>query len=183
MAIDKTVPTTDRSSLEVQVDEKSSKSDFSDDMPTPPPEKLDEEPEWLDLLGSGSIMKKIIKEGYTDTKPQRLETCTITYDLSLPSGTFIERKENQEIQLGDCDVVQGLDVAIGLMNIGEKCVLKIEPRLAFGAVGLPPKIPPHATVVYEIELVSVRPEEDPGALSVLERKSQGFVYFFLVHIT
>ncbi|EFA06496.1 peptidyl-prolyl cis-trans isomerase FKBP8 [Tribolium castaneum] len=168
MAIDKAEAPTERPTFEPQPDEK---SDLSDEFASP--EKSDEEPEWQDLLGSGSLLKKIVKEGQANTRPQRLQKCTISYELSLADGTFIERKDNEEIQLGDCDVVQGLDVAIGLMNVGEKCSLKIEPRLAFGGVGLPPKIPPNATVVYDIELVGVEPEDDPEMLSVLERKAQG----------
>lgn len=70
-------------------------------------------------------------------------------------------------------VIQGLDVALGLMNVGEKCELKIESRLAYGSKGLPPLIPGKANILYTVELVSVRDEEEPENLSVSQRKTKG----------
>jgi FKBP-type peptidyl-prolyl cis-trans isomerase len=175
MAIDKGETDTNRAATNTDPEEKPSKSDLNDSSSTPRPEKIDEEPEWIDLLGSESLLKKITKVGQPDTRPQRLQKCTINYELTLSDGTFVERKENQEIQLGDCEVVQGLDVALGLMNVKERCVLKIEPRLAFGTIGLSPKIPPNSVVIYDIELVAVEPEDDPEALPISERKIQGYV--------
>lgn len=70
-------------------------------------------------------------------------------------------------------LTQGLDLALGLMNVGEKCELKIQPRLAYGSKGLEPKVPPEATVCYTVELVSVEPEEEPESLSLAQRKLQG----------
>lgn len=73
----------------------------------------------------------------------------------------------------DLQVIQGLDLAIGLMNEGEKCQLKILSRLAYGFKGLAPKIPADATVCYTVELLSVHPEEEPESLTVEERKLNG----------
>lgn len=70
-------------------------------------------------------------------------------------------------------LIQGLDLALGLMNEGEKCDLKIQPRLAYGSKGLEPKIPIEATMCYRVELVSVEPEEEPESLSLAQRKFQG----------
>lgn len=70
-------------------------------------------------------------------------------------------------------MIQGLDLAIGLMNVGEKCELKIQPRLAYGAKGLEPNVPPDAAVYYSVELISVEPEEDMENLSIEERKIRG----------
>lgn len=60
--------------------------------------------EWEDLLGSGSLMKRIIKEGQPDTRPQRLERCFINYECRLEDGTLVEGKEYFEMLLGDCEV-------------------------------------------------------------------------------
>lgn len=60
--------------------------------------------EWEDLLGSGSLMKKIVREGQPDTRPQRLERCFINYKCMLEDGTLVEEKENFEMLLGDCEV-------------------------------------------------------------------------------
>lgn len=67
-------------------------------------EKSDTEPEWIDLLGSGSIMKKIIKEGTPDSRPKRMQNCKIRYECSLADGTVIETADEFVLQLGDCEV-------------------------------------------------------------------------------
>lgn len=64
-------------------------------------------------------------------------------------------------------------MAIGLMNVGEACFMKIEPRLAYGSKGFPPLVPPETTVHFDIELLSVEPETDLETLSITERKAMG----------
>lgn len=59
------------------------------------------------------------------------------------------------------------------MNVGEKCKLRIEPRLAFGKKGHLPKIPPNTVLIYDIELVSVEPEEEIENMSIQQRKYIG----------
>ncbi|KAJ8925653.1 hypothetical protein NQ315_009498, partial [Exocentrus adspersus] len=133
----------------------------------------EEKDEWTDLLGSGAIMKKVIVEGKSNTRPQRQEKCVINYTCFLEDKTVVDSAENFELHLGESDVISGLDVSLGLMNVGEKCRLKIEPRLAFGKKGLSPNIPPDAVLMYDVELVSVQPEDDIETLNIQQRKSFG----------
>ncbi|KRT81327.1 hypothetical protein AMK59_5847, partial [Oryctes borbonicus] len=129
--------------------ENESVQDEKDENKEVPPIKKPEE-EWEDILGSGSIMKKVIQAGTPDSRPQRLQICEINYESKLESGILVEKCNNFIMQLGDCDVIQGLDIVIGLMNIGDIWELEIEPRLAYGTKGLPPLIPADAKVLYRV---------------------------------
>lgn len=60
--------------------------------------------EWIDLLGSGAVMKKIIIEGKSETRPQRSEKCVINYICSFDDDTVINSAENFELRLGESDV-------------------------------------------------------------------------------
>lgn len=153
--------------------DKEEKQDTSKENVTEENEKTEPSPEWVDLLGSGAIMKKILKEGKPDTRPNKNEKCIINYSLYLEDEILVESASNFELNLGESDVIQGLDVALGLMNLDEKCRLKIEPRLAFSKKGYPPKVPEDALVIYDVELVGVEPEDDIDVMSVTQRKKKG----------
>jgi FKBP-type peptidyl-prolyl cis-trans isomerase len=59
-------------------------------------------------------------------------------------------------RMGTGDVIKGLDEGITGMREGGKRRLVIPPELGFGKQGGGGVIPPNATLVYEVELVSVR---------------------------
>lgn len=60
--------------------------------------------EWEDLLGSGSVLKKVLKEGTPDTRPNRLQTCILRYESRLEDGTVLEKFDDFKVQVGDCEV-------------------------------------------------------------------------------
>ncbi|XP_066157485.1 peptidyl-prolyl cis-trans isomerase FKBP8-like isoform X2 [Euwallacea fornicatus] len=132
--------------------------------------------EWQDILGSGIIMKKLLKEGEPDSRPLKSDKCIISYTCRVEDSDekdFAMEEENFELALGEGDVIQGLDVAIGLMNKHERCLLKIGSRLAFGDKGLPPKISGGVSVIFDIELIDTTPEEDLASMSIQEKQRQG----------
>lgn len=53
------------------------------------------------------------------------------------------------------EVIKAWDVAVATMKVGELCRITCKPEYAYGSAGSPPKIPPNATLVFE---VSVQPE-------------------------
>lgn len=151
-----------------------------------------------DILGSGDLLKKIIKEGFTDERPMKGEQIVINLVGRLEdSNEIIEDKKNIEITLGDCEVIlylkidisyflnydldlfkviQGVDLALSLMNVGEIAMLKIASRFGFGDKGLEPNVSPGARLIYIVELLSVKPEIIPDDLTPTERLKIGFVY-------
>lgn len=87
---------------------------------------------------------------------------------------IVEYFENFIFQLGDNEVSQGLDMSVGLMDEGEKAEITCNARFAYGSLGLPSKnIPADATIVYNIELVSVHEESDLEKKSYESRKEIG----------
>lgn len=67
-----------------------------------PSEKTEDE--WDKVLGTNGIMKKILQKGQPNTRPQRLQVCTINYQCKLENGILVEKYNNLDVQLGDCDV-------------------------------------------------------------------------------
>jgi FK506-binding protein 8 len=70
-------------------------------------------------------------------------------------------------------VVQGLDLALPLMDVGEVALLEVGPRFAYGSQGRAPDVPYDATVMYTVELLSSEPEPEIETLPAATRKEIG----------
>jgi len=66
-----------------------------------------------------------------------------------------------EFQIGADGFIDGWNPGIECMLLGEKRELVIAPELAYGDRGRPP-VPPNATLLYELELVSLKSPEASG---------------------
>ena len=51
-------------------------------------------------------------------------------------------------------VIPGLDEGVSQLSIGERAKIVIPPRLAYGEKGFPGLIPPKATLVFDVELIT-----------------------------
>ena len=72
------------------------------------------------------------------------------FDSSLDAGKPITFK------LGAGQVIKGWDEGITGMKIGGKRTLILKPELGYGARGAGGAIPPNATLIFDIELLSAR---------------------------
>ena len=83
----------------------------------------------------------------------------VYYTGSLTTGEVFDSNtegEGYSFQLGRRQVILGWEQGIQGMRIGGKRLLVIPPSLAYGQRGFPPRIPPSATLVFEVELLNIR---------------------------
>jgi FKBP-type peptidyl-prolyl cis-trans isomerase FklB len=97
----------------------------------------------------------------TGEKPTALDTVKVHYHGTLMDGkvfdSSVERKQPAEFQVGG--VIAGWTEALQLMPVGSKWKLTIPAKLAYGGQGAGRDIGPHATLVFEVELLSIKGKE------------------------
>lgn len=88
------------------------------------------------------------------------DTVEINYTGMFPDGkkfdSSLDRKETFKFAVGTGAVIRGFDLGVLGMKVGGKRKVTIPPDLGYGARGAGNVIPPNATLVFEIELVSVK---------------------------
>ena len=107
---------------------------------------------------SSGLLYKFEKENNSH-KPSNGNKVKVHYKGMLLDGTVFDSsfKRNQPIEftLGVGQVIKGWDEGISLLGIGDKASFIIPSDLAYGASGAGGVIPPNATLVFEVELISV----------------------------
>jgi peptidylprolyl isomerase len=79
----------------------------------------------------------------------------VLYDNGSKFDSSYDRGQPFSFKLGGGQVIQGWDQGVAGMKVGGRRELIIPPDLAYGAQGQPPTIPPNATLVFVIDLVSI----------------------------
>lgn len=135
-------------------------------------EKVADEDGWIDILENGQLLKKVLKEGEDENRPQR--SCRVIVSLRTrikESGQEVgsETFHNFTAFVGDYDLIHGVDLALPLMRVGEVAQVIIHPRFGYGDQGKKPDIPPNATLDCEIHLHSSEWIDSESQLSLEER--------------
>jgi hypothetical protein len=99
------------------------------------------------IIGSGKLAEKgkvvvVHVRGFL----RRGEECCNSNDTGHPSRIDLSRR----------DAIPGLQTGIEGMLVGGRRELIVSPHLAYGAVGIPGRIPPNAVIRFEVELLGVR---------------------------
>ena len=86
------------------------------------------------------------------------QNVSVHYTGWLTNGTkfdsSVDRGDPIQFVLGTGRVIPGWDEGVQGMLPGEKRQLKIPYQLAYGEEGRPPVIPPKATLIFDVQLVS-----------------------------
>lgn len=101
---------------------------------------------------------EILQQG-TGEPAKAGDNIVVNYAGTLLDGTkfdsSIDRNQPFPYTLGQNKVIKGWELGLLGMKAGEKRKLTIPPELAYGPNGRPPVIPGNATLVFEIDMLSI----------------------------
>ncbi|KAG5926279.1 FK506-binding protein 1B [Claviceps africana] len=112
----------------------------------------------------GGVTKTTLKDG-VGRQPAVGDTVTIEYTGWLKDETKPDKKGKQfdssvgrgdfVVRIGVGQVIKGWDEGVTQMKVGEKATLDIASDYGYGARGFPGHIPPHAGLIFDVELKKV----------------------------
>jgi FKBP-type peptidyl-prolyl cis-trans isomerase FklB len=112
--------------------------------------------EGVKTLASG-LQYKVVKAG-SGKKPKLNDTVTVHYRGTLIDGTEFDSsfRRGKPATFPVSGVIPGWTEALPLMEEGAKWQLFIPPKLAYGEPGAGGLIGPNATLIFEVELISIQ---------------------------
>jgi len=129
----------------------------------------------ISLEQDGGLLKKILVEGTGDEQPPSGSEVKVHYVGTLQSDgskfdSSRDRGDKFKFDVGVGQVIKGWDVGICTMKRGEKAILRARSDYGYGDNGSPPKIPPKATLDFEVELFEWREKvKEPYDMTPEER--------------
>tara|TARA_S200000501_G_scaffold154709_1_gene145867 strand:+ start:5591 stop:6520 length:930 start_codon:yes stop_codon:yes gene_type:complete len=104
------------------------------------------------------LLYKIVEKKNT-IKAEYGKKVKVHYKGMLLDGTVFDSSFNRnqpiDFSLGVGQVIKGWDEGISLLSVGEKATFIIPSDLAYGKSGAGGVIPPDATLIFDVELISV----------------------------
>ncbi len=104
---------------------------------------------------SGLVIEHLVKG--SGPSPKATDTVRVHYHGTFSDGrvfdSSVQRGEPASFPLNR--VIRCWTEGVQQIQVGGKARLTCPPELAYGARGAPPRIPPNATLVFEVELIGI----------------------------
>ena len=104
----------------------------------------------------------VLQQGTGDTAKTG-DRVSMNYTGSLEDGSLFDSNVDPKFNhvepftftLGEGQVIQGWDIGVEGMKVGEKRKLEINSEFAYGERGAGEAIPPNTKLIFEVELVEI----------------------------
>src|SRR6266536_2476685 len=115
-------------------------------------------------MTSSGMQYKVVKEG-TGAQPKATDTVTVNYRGTLINGKEFDSsyKRGQPATFPLNGVIKGWTEGLQLMKTGSKYQVFVPPNLAYGDRNVGPDIAPNSTLIFEVELLGVKPPQSAAS--------------------
>jgi FKBP-type peptidyl-prolyl cis-trans isomerase FklB len=112
---------------------------------------------------ASGLQYKVLKEG-TGPQPKATDMVTVNYRGTLIDGTEFDSsyKRGQPATFPLNGVIKGWTEGLQLMKTGSKYQFFVPSNLAYGERSVGPDIASNATLIFEVELMEVKPPPTPA---------------------
>ena len=106
------------------------------------------------------ILLRTVRPGDAANYPCQGDTVRVHYEAFLKEtgekfDSSRDRRQEFRWRVGEKQVIEGLDLAIPRMSVGQVAEITIPSELAYGVQGYPPLIPPKSDLVFVVELIGL----------------------------
>ncbi|GAB1420932.1 hypothetical protein MASR2M15_10600 [Anaerolineales bacterium] len=104
------------------------------------------------------LQYEVLETGNGTTSPQATDRVEVHYQGTFLDGTEFDSsyKRGETIEFPLNGVIAGWTEGLQLMRTGDKYRLFIPYQLGYGERGYPGAIPAYSTLIFDVELVSIR---------------------------
>lgn len=111
---------------------------------------------------SSGLQYNVIREGNGTQVSSSQDTVVVHYVGKLIDGRVFDNSYDRQVPATFPlnQVIEGWTEGIALMKVGSKYQFYIPDKLAYGANGAGGVIPPHSTLIFDVELLNIHPKQE-----------------------
>ncbi|CAH1183018.1 unnamed protein product [Ceutorhynchus assimilis] len=106
------------------------------------------------------VQVQSLSPGDGSTYPKTGQRVVVHYTGTLENGTKFDSSRDRgtpfKFRIGKGEVIKGWDEGVAQMSVGQRAKLTCSSDYAYGARGHPGIIPPHATLIFDVELLEIQ---------------------------
>jgi hypothetical protein len=152
---------------------------FADDSDDDEPKYL-----WRNVTKNGCIKKCVLVDGKMDLgRPKSGDTVLVKTQGKLKDGTIVDDYPTMVFNVGEYEVVDGLDLAVQSMYKNELSIVSIKPELAYGVQGRGTRapcgrmedssIPGNSRITYLYGLLHFEKAKEMSTMTWAQRRKSG----------